>query len=227
MNSYELILWLHVAVMGYWIGSDLIVNALTHYVTRATSLPGPERKRLWDFLMHVDQHPRNALILSVPLGFTLAAQIGLMWLDNVALATLWLGSAAWFAYMWVVHWKRSATSGPALARWDWRMRYILIAVFMFIGVQSLITGRPLAAPWLAWKVILFAGVMVCGIGIRYYIRESYRAWPRIWAGQGTADDEHLVRTAMDRATWVLWLLWTLLVVIGWLGVAKPHFGQSP
>ena len=63
--------------MGYWIGSDLVVNALTHYVTRSSSLPGPERKRLWDFLMDVDQHPRNALILSVPLGFTLAAQTGL------------------------------------------------------------------------------------------------------------------------------------------------------
>ncbi len=227
MNSYEIILWLHVAIMGYWIGSDLVVNALTHYVTRASTLPGPERRRLWEFLMHVDQHPRNALILSVPLGFTLSAQIGLLWLDNAAMAMLWIGSAAWFAYMWLVHWKRSAASGPALAKWDWRIRYVLIAMFVYMGVISLVTGKPLAAPWLAWKVILFAGVMVCGIGIRYYIRKSYRVWPRIWAGQGSAEDERAVRTAMNRATWVLWCLWTLLVVIGWLGVAKPDLGQSP
>ena len=119
MNSYEVILWLHVLVMGYWIGSDLVVNALTHYVTRSSSLPGPERKRLWDFLMDVDQHPRNALILSVPLGFTLAAQTGLVWLDNAALATLWIASAAWFAYLWLAHWKRSAASGPAPAPTWW------------------------------------------------------------------------------------------------------------
>jgi hypothetical protein len=30
-----------------------------------------------------------------------------------------------------------------------------------------------------------------------------------------------VRTAMNRATRVLWLLWALLFVISWLGVAKP------
>jgi hypothetical protein len=227
VNSYEIMLWMHVLVMGYWIGSDLVVNALTHYVTRTSTLPGPERKRLWEFLMHADQHPRNALILSVPLGFTLAAQIGLVWLDDAALAALWIGSAAWFVYMWVVHWKRSSASGPVLAKWDWRSRYVLIAAFLFMGALSLVTGRPLAAPWLAWKVILFAGVLACGLGIRHYIRASYAAWPRIWAGQGTSSDEQTVRTAMTRATYVLWCLWLLLFVIGWLGVAKPDFGQSP
>jgi hypothetical protein len=219
--SYEVILWLHVLVMGYWIGSDLVVNALTHYVARGSSLPPPERKRLWDFLLHVDQHPRNALILSVPLGFTLAAQIGQVPLDDAALAAMWVGSALWFGFMWLTHWKRSASSGPVLARWDWRSRYVLIAFFLFIGVKSLVTGSPMSAPWLAWKVILFAGVLACGIGIRYYIRDAYRAWPRIWAGQGTAEDEQTVVTAMNRGTYVLWCLWTLLFVIGWLGVAKP------
>jgi hypothetical protein len=221
MNSYEIMLWLHVLVMGYWIGSDLVVNALTHYVARGSSLPGPERKRLWDFLLHVDQHPRNALILSVPLGFTLAAQIGLLQLGNAGLLALWIVSALWFAYMWITHWQRSKPLGPRLAKWDWWSRYLLIAYFLWIGFKSLATGEPLAAPWLAWKVILFAGVLACGIGIRYYIRDAYRAWPRIWAGEGTAADEEIVRTAMNRGTYVLWVLWALLFVIGWLGVAKP------
>jgi hypothetical protein len=227
MNTYDVLLWLHVLVMGYWIGSDLVVNALTHYVTSASSLPGPERKRLWDFLMHVDQHPRNALILSVPLGFTLAAQLGLIWLDDASLAALWLGSAAWFGYMWLAHWRRETPAGPALAKWDVRIRVALIVVFSFMGALSLASGRPLAAPWLAWKVLLFAGVLACGLGIRHFIRESYRAWPGIWAGTAAAADEALVRSAMQRATRVLWLLWMLLATIGWLGVAKPMFGQSP
>ncbi|HVN43594.1 MAG TPA: hypothetical protein VMT50_12490, partial [Steroidobacteraceae bacterium] len=114
MSSYEFLLWMHVLVMGYWVGSDLVVNALTLYLVRARTLPGPERKRLWDFLMHVDQHPRNALILSVPIGFTLAAQIGLARLDNAALAVLWAGSAAWFGYMWLTHWRREGSTGAEL-----------------------------------------------------------------------------------------------------------------
>lgn len=221
MNSYDILRWLHVLVMGYWIGSDLVINALTHYVVRADGLPPAERKRFWDFLMHVDQHPRNALILSVPIGFTLAQQIGLVHLDDAALIVLWVGSAAWFAQMWVTHWRREAPSGQALAKWDWRIRYVLIAAFVAIGVQSLVLGAPIAAPWLAWKTILFAGVLCCGIGIRHGIRKCYPAWPRIWAGRGTPEDEAQVRKALMQATYVLWLLWTLLFAIGWLGVAKP------
>ena len=221
MASYDVLLWLHVLVMGYWIGSDLVVNALTHYVAYADRLSGAERKRLWDFLLHVDQHPRNALILSVPLGFTLAAQIGLARLDDAALIVLWLGSAAWFAHMWVTHLRRETSSGAALARLDVRIRVILIATFLFIGVQSLRTGSPLAAPWLAWKTILFAGVMACGLGIRHCIRRCYAAWPQIWSDRGTPEDEALLRKALMQGTRVLWVLWLLLFVIGWLGVTKP------
>jgi len=112
-------------------------------------------------------------------------------------------------------------SGPALARLDWRSRHVLIAAFLAIGVLSLATGAPLQAPWLAWKAILFAGVLACGIGIRFYIADAYRAWPRIWAGQGNEADDATVRTAMRRGTYVLWLLWALLVAIGWLGAVKP------
>jgi hypothetical protein len=219
--SYDILLWLHVLVMGYWIGSDLVVNALTFYVVRSASLPAGERKRLWDFLIHVDQHPRNALIVSVPLGFTLAAEMGLVPLDDAALMALWAASAVWFGYMWLAHWKRQSPAGAALAKWDWRTRYLLIAAFVAMGAQSLATGSPLEARWLAWKVILFAAVMACGIGIRYYMRQTYRSWPRIWEGRGTAEDEALVVRAMTRATRVLWLLWALLFVIGWLGVVKP------
>lgn len=77
-TSYLIIDWLHVLIMGYWIGSDLMVNQLTHCVTHPRSLPAAERTRLWNFLMDVDQRPHNALILSVPLGFTLAARMRLV-----------------------------------------------------------------------------------------------------------------------------------------------------
>ena len=76
--GYPIVRALHVLVMGYWLGSELVINALTHYVARTTTLSGTERMRLWDFLLDVDQHVRNAMIMSVPLGFTLAAMLGLV-----------------------------------------------------------------------------------------------------------------------------------------------------
>lgn len=220
-TTYLILDWLHVLVMGYWIGSDLVVNQLTHYVTHARSLPGAERTRLWNFLMDVDQHPRNALILSVPLGFTLAARMRLVPLTGTGLVVLWVLSAAWFVHMWVVHLKGHGPTGPTLRRWDWRLRYVLIMACFVSGAWSLATGWPFSANWLAWKVILFGGVMSCGIGIRHYIRKAYEVWPMIAADRTTDAIERELRTAMWHGTWVLWGLWFLLFVIGWLGVAQP------
>ena len=46
MTTYALVKWAHVLVMGYWLGSELVINALTHYVARTTTLSGAERMRL-------------------------------------------------------------------------------------------------------------------------------------------------------------------------------------
>ncbi|MFM7433858.1 MAG: hypothetical protein ACKO3O_10200, partial [Gammaproteobacteria bacterium] len=89
MLSYALLKWAHALVMGYWLGSELVINALTHYIARTTSLPADERMRLWDFLLDVDQHVRNAMIMSVPLGFSLAV------FDNIPLTKLALDAGGY------------------------------------------------------------------------------------------------------------------------------------
>lgn len=219
---YFLVRWAHVLVMGYWLGSELVINALTHYVTRTTTLSGVERMRLWDFLLDVDQHVRNAMIMSVPLGFTLAAMLGLLQLSSVEMWALWIGSALWFWYMWLVHWRRKAPEGRSLARWDWYLRYLLMALFAGIAVKSWFTGSPLEAHWLALKVLLFPCAIACGIAVRYYIREAYRsALPAIAADRATAADNEEFRTLMIKGTWALVVLWAILFTIGALGALKP------
>jgi hypothetical protein len=219
--TYSLLNWAHVLVMGYWLGSELVINALTHYVARTTTLSGTERMRLWDFLLDVDQHVRNAMILSVPLGFSLAAMLGLVPLGGPALWLLWILSALWFWFMWLVHWRRKAPEGAALARIDWWVRYALIALFTGLALASLVTGQPFAAKWLALKVLLFAGAMVCGVVVRHYIREAYAsALPAIAADRATVADNGQFRSLMRRGTWALVVLWVLLFTIGALGALK-------
>jgi hypothetical protein len=220
--TYNLLQWAHVLVMGYWLGSELVINALTHYVVRSTSLPAAERMRLWDFLLDVDQHVRNAMIMSVPLGFSLAALMGLVPLDDSGLIALWVASSGWFAFMWWVHLARKKPYGATLAKWDWRLRYVLIAFFAGTALYSLATGKPYTANWLALKVLLFAGAIVCGIFVRRYIREAYRsAIPAIENDRaGSAENEEF-RVLMVKATWALVVLWLLLFTIGGLGALKP------
>ena len=106
--TYSLLQWAHVLVMGYWLGSELVINALTHYIARTTSLSGAERMRLWDFLLDVDQHVRNAMIMSVPLGFSLAGILGLAPIEGWTMVAVWVLSTLWFWFMWLVPWRRNA-----------------------------------------------------------------------------------------------------------------------
>jgi len=82
--------------MGYGLGSELVINALTHNIARTTSLLADGRMRLWDFLLDVDPHVRNATIILVPLGFSLAAYLGLGSLAWVSMWALWIVSTRWF-----------------------------------------------------------------------------------------------------------------------------------
>jgi len=226
VNSYDVLLWLHVLAMGYWIGSDVVVNALSRHAVRGTTLPGPERRRLWDVAGYAEGHAEAALIASLPLGFTLAAQAGLVWLDDAALAMLWLGAVAWLACLRRARARQPRAWGPACKRWDMRIRIALVAAFLYLGVLSLATGRPLDAPWLACKVLLAAGVLAAGLGVRRLRRECDAAWSAI-VRDGTAADEAALRAAARRASWLVTFVWLMWIAIAWLGVAKPGLGQAP
>jgi hypothetical protein len=63
-----------VLVKEDWIGNVPVINALTHCATRASGLSGVERKRLWEFVLEVDHHPRNALLFII--GWLGAAKPG-------------------------------------------------------------------------------------------------------------------------------------------------------
>ena len=66
-----------------------------------------------------------------------------------------------------------------------------------------------------------AGVMAAGVGIRLYIHDFLKTWPDIVKHGSTPQREAAIRTSMRRATWVLAVLHALLVVIAYLGYAKP------
>lgn len=220
--TYSLVLWAHVLVMGYWLGSELVINALSHYCARATWLSGTQRIHLWDFVLDVDQHVRNAMIMSVPLGLSLAAWMGLSPLRGGWLALVWVLSIAWFTLMWATHLKRKTPLGPKLAAWDWGVRYVLIAAFGISGLVSLATGWPFASKWLALKIFLIAPAIACGLGVRYYIRMAYqKALPAIANDTAGAEENAIFQMTMVRGTWVLVGLWVILFTIGALGALKP------
>ncbi|MCB2109279.1 MAG: hypothetical protein KDE14_16330, partial [Rhodobacteraceae bacterium] len=181
----EALLAIHIAVLGYWLGSEFVINSEYRYVCRTPSLPFAERNKLMEHVLDVDQHVRYALVLQAVLGTILAALIGYI-PGGATLA--WIAAAVgvvWLAFVEVIHHLRNAPAGKTLALIDRVIRYVLMASLFAVGGAVAMNIVPLPV-WLAAKLALFGGVIACGVGIRLSIIAFYGVWREIEA-QGSND----------------------------------------
>ncbi|PTD26625.1 hypothetical protein [Sphingomonas fennica] len=210
----------HIAVLGYWLGSEFVINSTYRYVSYSDRMPFPERARLMEHVMHVDQHVRYALVLQATLGTALAALYGYVpGGETVAIAAGTIG-IVWLGFVEAVHRLRHAPIGRTLAAIDRASRYALMALLVAIAIGLVGGGWPMPL-WLRWKLALFACVMMCGVGIRLALIAHFRTWA-VMARDGPTDATNaVIRRTYVRATAILLLLWLFIAGIAVLSVAKP------
>jgi hypothetical protein len=210
----------HIAVLGYWLGSELVINSTYRYVSRSAGMPFAERDRLMEHVMDVDQHVRYALVLQAGLGTILGAQYGYFPGGDALAWTAAILMAAWLALVEVTHRRRATPAGRRLAAFDRGLRWAAVALLVTLSVAAL-SGRAPVAPWLAWKLLAFAGVIACGLAIRFALMRFYRNWEVIRREGSSEAREREVRAVYAQATGVLGLLWAFIAVITMLSIAKP------
>lgn len=210
----------HIAIFGYWLGSELVINSTYRHVCFGTGLPFPERNRMMEHVMDADQHVRYALALQVTTGFALAALYGFIPGGSTAAWTAAIFGALWLTFIETVHRLRHAPTGRRLGTIDRGSRYLLMAALLGISVGLI--GRGWGTPgWLRLKLALFAGVMACGVGIRILLIAHFRVW-KAMAQDGPSDQSNaLIRGIYIKATSILGLLWALIACIVAISIWKP------
>jgi hypothetical protein len=207
----------HIAVLGYWLGSELVINSSYRYVCWASSMAFEERDRLMDHVLHVDQHVRYALVLQVGLGAALAALYGYFPGGSVAVAAAVVAALAWLALVEVTHRMRKQPLGRRLAAIDRVLRYLLMAALTATAGMALTIGTAVPS-WLAWKLLLFVCVMACGVGIRFSIMDFFRTWAVIKRDGSSDDSERRIRFIYSYGTAILVGLWVFIAGIVALSV---------
>lgn len=126
----------------------------------------------------------------------------------------------WLAFVEAVHRLRHNKTGVVFASIDRASRYVLIALFLALAFQ-LIGGEWPAPLWLRIKFGLFAGIILCGVGIRFALIEHFRTW-KIMADKGVNDARNeVIKRTYVKATSVLVLLWIFIAVVVIVSVLKP------
>jgi len=210
----------HIAVLGYWLGSEFVINSGYRYVCRAASMPFEERNKMMNHVLDVDQHVRYALILQMGLGFTLAALYGFIPGGSGAAIAAASLAVLWLIFVEVIHHKRAEPAGATLASIDRAFRYVVMVGLAAAGIYSLVTITDIPF-WLAWKLILFAAVMACGVGIRFSIIDFYRTWAVIKQDGSSDALEKRIRHIYTYGTAILVGLWVLIGGIVVLSIWKP------
>lgn len=220
MNSYPLWQYVHILLFVYWLGADLGVFVASRYVARA-DLALEERLRFLELLLSVDMGPRTALILMIPVGFTLATTLGLAPFADGWLPAIWVIAVGWLVLAWHLF---RAGRDPRAARWarvDQLLRIAVIIAFLGTGLATFLTGGPLGTAWLAGKFVLFAGVVTLGLLLRIVIRDWIRGFAQLRV-EATRDSANaLIHAAHRRAARMAMLLWLFVAAIAFLGVVKP------
>lgn len=220
MNSYPLWQYVHILLFVYWLGADLGVFVASRYVARA-DLPLEERLRFLELLLTVDMGPRTALILMIPVGFTLATTLGLAPFADGWLPAIWALALGWLALAWYLF---RAGRDPRAARWarvDQLLRVAAIVAFLGTGLATLLTGGPLGTVWLAGKFVLFAGVVTLGLLLRVVIRDWIKGFAQLRVEATRDSGNSLIHAAHRRAARMAMLLWLFVAAIAFLGVVKP------
>ncbi|MBM3502264.1 MAG: hypothetical protein FJX65_00165 [Alphaproteobacteria bacterium] len=215
-------IFIHVALLVYWLGADISVF-LTSLRVKNANYSKETRMALVKVLNFVNWFPSGANMFMLPVGLMLADGLGHSPVTGWWLVLVWVAAFAWLRLIWVAGNKRGTPEGKRLSTIDLYLRYALIALLVVVGVMSLATGEPFTAAWLAVKLLLFAYVLCMGLGIRFSFANFGPTFGRIMAQGSTPElEKEITRLTYAVKPWVL-LLWGGLVVMGYIGIAQPQF----
>lgn len=219
--AYRSLVFLHLLLFVLWLGGDVGVFVLGQHFRKRRSYSLDQRLALLKLLVAVDMGPRTAWALMVPLSLSVATAGGWLALPWGIVPAAWALGTAWLWLVWDSHTHDQTPRAARNRRIETWIKFAITAFYLWLGLVSLMTGAPVALPWLAWKATLFGAIFLAAIMIDVAFKP---VGPQLGAliAQGSSDETEVpLRRTMDRTRiWVL-LVYLLLLATAWLGVVKP------
>lgn len=214
-------IWLHLLLFALWLGSHVAILVLM-WLIRAAAGAEPEQRRLAAAMMVVERVPRTAFVLMLPMGLQLAENLGLFELGGMGALGAWIIAVVWLAGIWIQPRSRRTDAAVGLRN---AQRVLMVAVgLLMLGAAalSLVSGAPIALPWLAGKFALYGLSLLIVFGIEAVTQDVVYATGNDALRKPPPIDRAIAR-ALPRATTLALLLYACLAGASYLGLVKPVF----
>jgi hypothetical protein len=220
MTNHSLWVFVHIILLVYWLGADLGVLLLARAAKRA-DLSFAERAFALKMALLIDLTPRLCFALMLPVGLQVTASGGFALVPDWLLALAWALAVAWIALLLAIGRYEGKPLAELLGRINLSLQAVLLVVVGAVAIGSLIGTGSLAPGWFAAKLLGFAAIFACSIGIDYAFRPMLPAFVRLATEGSKPDIEAAITSAVDNAIRYVLTLYALLLAIAFLGVVKP------
>jgi hypothetical protein len=204
---------LHILVFVYWLGGDLGVFYSSTILTN-TKISPQGRIIAAKVLAQVDMAPRTAMILTLPTGLTLAAQVGYLSIGVPWLVGIWFLGLGWLALAWHIHLKHLPPSS-VLRKAD---LFVRVALIIALLAWAALGALPL---FLALKLGVLAATIALGLLIRRALAPFGAAFGAMVAHGPTPETDQIIAQCLNQSRPAVVSIWVLLLVAALLGIAQP------
>ncbi len=217
MNEFLWLQFAHIVAFVYWLGGDLGTFVASRYVVNRDI--GVEARAIaLKIMLACDQGPKMSMPLILPLGMHMSVIMGLVQIPAWALVLVWLLAAVWLGNVLVLYFNEGKPFIARLSQFDLFFRIGVVAALLTFAVMGLLDMAPIQADWVAWKIIVFAALVCCGIAIRINLKPFVPAFVKLMSeGPSDAVNDTMANSVARCRPWV-WLIWLGLFVNAAFGI---------
>lgn len=223
MATVDILRWLHILAMVYWLGGEWGVFQTSYKVVN-TKLPFDERMRHMDTAYRIDILARTGIISLLPLGLHMGYIWGVQPFGGNWLVAMWAVYAVWLGITLGAFFKRGTPLGNKLRTIEDWSRYILIPTLVITGITSLMGYGPFEGgegqKWFAAKVLTFGLLLIIGVILRIIMHEWDDKF-KILAEGPDAGVEAKLESSIRLGRSVAYLYWIGIAATAFFGAVKP------
>jgi len=217
MTTFLILKYFHILLFVFWLGTDMGTFYSSRFVIDP-KLSGPQRATALQILLGCDLGPRIAMPLIMPTGLHMASIIGLFKISTLGLVFIWLAGVVWLALVLSLHFGKDEATKAKLSKIDFWIRPIIVIGVGAIALYSLYQPTYITAPYLAWKLLIVCGLILCGLAIRYHLGIFKPAFKNMMMGQDLDNANHIIKKKMSDCMPYVYGIWIGLLLNAALGL---------
>ena len=203
----------HILCLVYWLGADLGVFYSSYFLAD-DKLSTETRLAMAKLLFALDQAPRICMPLILAFGVHLAWRLGMWPIPGSIVIVTWLICLGWLAMVLVLHVRGHSAAG--LTRFDFGFRVTLVAGLVAFSAYAIANQQ--MATWLALKLLVFAGLVFCGLMIRRRLKPFGPAFSALAGGQAGDAENSVIRGSLSATRPFVVTIWLGLLLNTALGL---------